>query len=301
MPPLLPGSTLVPRAARAAGALPRGGPGTARGLQRRRGRSEENVELEWFDRVRAGFECDLLAAKSDAGRRSPLPVFIVGIPRSGTTLVEQILASHPSVHGAGELDDLPQRAEQLRAGAIAFPESVRSLPAARLARFGKTYTVGLRRRTLGVARITNKAVAQFLDLELIHLALPEARIIHVTRDALDTCFSCYSTLFLVGQHYTYDLGELGRYYRAYADLMSHWREVLPPGRMLEISYAAVVADVETAARRLVAFCGLKWDPRCLAFHESQRPVLTASAAQCGDRSTKARAADRAPTASTSAR
>ena len=121
--------------------------------------------------------------------------------------------------------------------------------------------------------------SNFLHAGLIHLVLPNARIIHAVRDPMDTCISCFSKLFAAGQHYTYDLAELGRYYRHYQALMQHWRRVLPPGRILDVRYEDVVADLEGQARGIIAHCGLEWDVRCLTFHETQRPVRTASATQ----------------------
>jgi tetratricopeptide (TPR) repeat protein len=242
---------------------------------------DEPQELRLFDRIRAVFERSLIEAKAGAGYRSPLPVFVVGMPRSGTTLVEQILASHPSVHGAGELPDFGREVAKLPPcpEGMPFLENVRQLSPGALLGLGKAYVLGLRRRSRSAARIVDKDIYQFHYLGLISLALPEARIIHVTRNPLDTCFSCYATTFQDGQYFTYDLAELGRYYRGYARLMAHWRDVLHADRFLEVSYESIVADLETEARRLVAFCGLAWDPRCLAFHETQRPVLTASVAQ----------------------
>ena len=114
---------------------------------------------------------------------------------------------------------------------------------------------------------------------LIHLALPNAAIIHTIRDPVDTCLSCFSKMFAEEQGHTYDLAELGRYYRHYQALMAHWHRVLPTGRILDVRYEDVVADLEGQARRIVAHCGLDWDPRCLAFHQTERPVLTASATQ----------------------
>jgi hypothetical protein len=114
---------------------------------------------------------------------------------------------------------------------------------------------------------------------LIGLALPKARIIHAVRDPVDTCISCFSKLFTAEQNHTYDLGELGRYYRRYQKLMAHWRRVLPQGAMLELRYEDVVADLEGSARRIIAHCGLDWDARCLDFHRTERLVRTASATQ----------------------
>ena len=251
-------------------------------LRRAQVRYDEAEALNWFAQIRAVFDRALLDSKAGAGYPSPLPVFVVGMPRSGTTLVEQLLASHPSVHGAGEINDMEEQVARLRAGAdrtIGYPACVPLLSPGQLQAFGKAYTSGLRRRAPRALRITDKTVSQVAYLGLIHLALPEARIVYVQRNPLDICFSCYSLLFDHGQHFSYDQGELGRYCRAYIELMAHWRALLPPDRFLEVRYEAVIADPETEARRLIDFCGLDWDPRCLAFHETQRPVLTASAAQ----------------------
>jgi tetratricopeptide (TPR) repeat protein len=251
-------------------------------LNRRQIAYDETQMHDTFERIQATFDRRLIDAKAGAGDRSPVPVFVVGMIRSGTTLIEQILASHPSVHGAGELPDFSRLVHQLRAGpadSIEYPECVPALPGDRLRDLGRDYIDGLRRRAPEALRITDKMPSHFMYLGLIHLALPRARIIHVMRSPLDTCLSCYSKLFVQGQHFTYDLGELGRYYRHYAGLMAHWRGLLPPERLLEINYEAVVGDLETEARKLVRFCGLPWDPRCLAFHDTQRPVRTASAIQ----------------------
>jgi hypothetical protein len=144
---------------------------------------------------------------------------------------------------------------------------------------GTRYLAEIERLAPDFIRITDKMPMNFMYAGLIHLALPNATIIHTVRDPVDTCLSCFSKLFTEGQYYTYDLAELGRYYRHYQALMAHWHRVLPPGRILDIRYEEVVADLEGQARRIIAHCGLNWDPRCLAFHQTQRPVLTASAAQ----------------------
>jgi hypothetical protein len=148
-----------------------------------------------------------------------------------------------------------------------------------LRKLGERYIAEMTRLAPGATLIIDKTASNFLFAGLIHLALPQARIIHVVRDPLDTCVSCFSKLFAIGQNYTYDLAELGRYYRRYQALMEHWRQVLPEERILEVSYEAIVADFEAEARRMVAHCGLEWDARCLMFHESTRSVRSASAAQ----------------------
>jgi hypothetical protein len=204
------------------------------------------------------------------------------MPRSGTTLIEQILASHPKIFGAGELQSFSRALSILEApdGAPpSFPEFVPGLPAESLRQVGAHYLNDVRALAPPAERITDKMPGNFPLLGLINLALPNARIIHMRRDPIDTCVSCFSMLFANGHPYSYDLAELGRYYRAYETLMSHWREVLPTGVMLEVRYEDVVADVEHQARQVVAHCGLPWDDRCLAFHETQRAVQTASAVQ----------------------
>jgi len=251
-------------------------------LRRSRIANGGDEALAAFDRVRTVFDRDLIDTMAEAGYRSEIPVFIVGMPRSGTTLVEQILASHPSVHGAGELAHIADRANRLRAGpegAARYPECVRLLPPNAFHALGKTYVAELRRRAHRAVRITDKAVSHYWHVGLIRLALPDARIIHVRRNPLDNCLSLFTNWFAEGQDFSYDLGELGRYYRGYAGLMTHWRDVLPTDNFLEVRYEDVVADLETEARRLVAFCGLDWDPACLAFHETDRPIMTASVVQ----------------------
>jgi tetratricopeptide (TPR) repeat protein len=250
-------------------------------LKRARIDYDEARMFGYFDRIRATFDRDLIRTKT-GGCPSALPVFVVGMPRSGTTLIEQILASHPDVYGAGELADLGWMAGRMRdasGNAIRYPEDMPALTPDQLRGFGKTYVEGLEARAPDTKRVTDKMPANFLFLGLIHLALPGARIIHVMRDPRDTCLSCYSKLFSAPQDFTYDLRELGRYYRKYDELMTHWREVLPKGRMLEVRYEDVVADLDASARRIVDHCGLDWNPACIAFHEAKRPVRTASASQ----------------------
>jgi Sulfotransferase family len=143
----------------------------------------------------------------------------------------------------------------------------------------QTYLARLPALAEGQIRIVDKMPANFLHIGLIRLALPNARIIHTMRDPVDTCVSCYSKLFGSGQLFTFELAELGRYYRLYTQMMAHWRSVLPPGGMLDVSYEEVVDDLEGQARRLIEYCGLPWDDRCLSFHKTVRPVKTASTVQ----------------------
>ncbi|MGH9467189.1 MAG: tetratricopeptide repeat-containing sulfotransferase family protein [Terriglobales bacterium] len=243
---------------------------------------EEAATLGGMARIPQVFTTSLLAARQGAGDRSDVPVFIVGMPRSGTTLVEQILASHAAVHGAGERTELAQAVAHLNAerlGATRFPEAAWTLSDTALRDMGAIYVATLRSLAPAAARITDKMPGNFLYLGLIRLMLPNARIIHVHRDPVDTCLSCFSKLFVGMQPFTYDLAELGRYYRAYERLMAHWRQVLPADILLDVEYEALVDDVEQQARRTVAHCGLAWDPACLEFHKTSRPVHTASMVQ----------------------
>jgi tetratricopeptide (TPR) repeat protein len=251
-------------------------------LKRRTISYDEAATLAGLERLRALFTPDFLRARAGAGAPGATPVFIVGMPRSGTTLIEQILASHPLVFGAGEIECLPQAVAALtaRAGAAGEPaELLGSLGADGWRALGEDYLHATQALAPAALRISDKLPLNFLHVGLIHLALPEARIVHVRRDPLDTCLSCFSKVFTGNQPFAYDLAELGRYYRAYQTLMAHWRELLPDGVMLELDYEAVVADLESQARRLVAHCGLAWDAACLAFHQTARPVRTASLVQ----------------------
>jgi len=247
----------------------------------------ETTTLGLFDRIAAVFTRDLIASKSGSGDPSAMPIFVLGMPRSGTTLVEQIIASHPMVHGAGELQALSDAIPTARGrdgNTIPFPEFVPALDASALRQIGGRYVAVARELTTkGKApqaeRLTDKMPMNYLLIGLIHLALPNAKIIHTIRDPVDTCLSCFSKLFAGEQNHTYNLGELGRYYKRYEQLMKHWRRVLPQGRMLDVRYEDVVADLEGQARRIIAYCGLPWDERCLSFYETDRPVQTASVTQ----------------------
>ena len=243
---------------------------------------DEASVLGYFDRIRNVVTADLVRAKAGSGASTRKPIFVLGMPRSGTTLVEQILASHPRVAGAGELKDLNDTVNSVRGAdgkTAPFPEFLPVLSGNDLARIGETYAAKLARHAPSAERITDKMPSNFYFLGLIHLALPGAKIIHTNRNPVDTCVSCFSKLFAGEQSQTYDLGELGRYYRAYHGLMAHWRQVLPAGAFLDVTYEEVVADTEGQARRILDFCGLAWDAKVLDFHRTERPVKTASSSQ----------------------
>ena len=239
---------------------------------------DEAATLGFFERTRTGFTAELMRRHQGVGEPSPVPVFILGMPRSGSTLVEQILATHPKVYGAGEIDDF-ERAMGDVAGATHVRENNSVVSGEQFRQLGANYLDRIRAAAPEAERITNKTPENFRYIGLIHLALPNARIIHTRRDPVDTCVSCFEHWFVRNLQYTYDLGELGRYYRAYQTMMAHWRTVVPEGVILDLEYEELVADPERQARRIVAHCGLEWDARCLDFHKTERAVRTASTSQ----------------------
>jgi tetratricopeptide (TPR) repeat protein len=211
-------------------------------------------------------------------RLSEVPVFVVGMPRSGSSLLEEILASHPQVHGGGELLQLRSLFERGFANGAGANGAGAAAPGVDSS-IAEAVCDKLQRVSPHAQRIVDKDLANFLYLGVIHRIFPRARIIHCRRDPLDTCFSAYSRLFVGNWEFTYDLGELGRYYRGYHGLMAHWREMLPGGTFLEIDYEALVAEPENETRRVLDFLGLPWHEACLRFFETRRRVGTASFAQ----------------------
>jgi tetratricopeptide (TPR) repeat protein len=256
--------------------------GEGNSLKRAQLAYDEEEALSQLGLISTTFTPELIQQKSGGGYRSETPVFIVGMPRSGTTLVEQILASHSKVFGAGEIETFSQVIVQFRSQnsvAASFPEMVSAMSLEALHHLGSNYIELTKSAAPAVERIVDKLPQNFKYVGLIHLALPNARIIHVRRDPLDTCFSCFSLLFSGDQSFTYDLGELGRYYLGYATLMQHWRRVLPHSVMIDVQYEDLVADLDGQARAIVDHCGLEWEDACLAFHQTQRQVKTASSVQ----------------------
>jgi tetratricopeptide (TPR) repeat protein len=215
------------------------------------------------------------AAHAPGGQR--VPIFVVGMPRSGTTLIEQVLAGHPDVLGAGELRTLGELATTL-------PEAVpagadRAAWLGRLRALGEEYLARVWHASGARRFVVDKMPGNYRYLGLIPLMIPGARLISVRRDPLDTCLSCYATPFREGHEYSNDLRLLARQYLRYQRLMQHWAAVLPAGGLIEVSYEAVVADLPGEARRMLDYVGLPWDENCLTFHESRRAVRTASVAQ----------------------
>ncbi len=236
-------------------------------------------ELEAIARI---FTADAMARLAGKGDPSPTPVFVVGMPRSGTTLVEQILASRPGVFGAGETAAFPESvAAQTLAGGrpLAFPEGLARLSAKALGELGGRYAARLAAAAPDAAHVVDKRPDNFRFLGLIHLALPKARLIVTRRDARDTCVSCFTKLFGAGAPYSFDLGELGRYHRAFDQLAAHWLEVLPKSALLEVRYEDLVADLDGQARRILAHVDIEPPRGPIDFHRTERRIRTASALQ----------------------
>jgi len=253
-----------------------------RGNQVRPGRWDAAAHALRHDRIMTVFTPQLMTSLGDAGNQSQLPVFIVGMPRSGSTLIEQIIDAHPQAHGAGELLALPDVVASMNitiGSTLAFPDCVADLARGDLPSLGKSYLDQVRTMAPRVSRICDKQLASYELVGLIALIFPRARIIHSRRDPLDTCLSCYVQKFPPGSPaYTEDLHNLGLAYNAYASLAAHWRGLLGD-RILEVDYEGLIEDQEGVSRRLIEYIGLPWDERCLRFYETGRAVTTLSHAQ----------------------
>jgi hypothetical protein len=206
-------------------------------------------------------------------------VFIVGMPRSGTSLVEQILASHPNVHGAGELSDIIKLAYEYIPFTLGlkepYPHCVGSLTQNQIDQCAQKYLARIEQFSSDAVRITDKMPQNFLYLGLIGQLFPRARIIHCSRHPLDTALSIYFQQFIEAHTYSFDLENIGHYYNEYRRLMQHWKNILDIP-ILDISYQNLVEDFEGTCRRMVGFLDLEWDERCLQFHRSERKIATAS-------------------------
>ncbi|MHB8256708.1 MAG: tetratricopeptide repeat protein [Acidiferrobacterales bacterium] len=238
----------------------------------------EQEVVHQFDAILAAFAPARIGNRPRASNRSRLPVFIVGMPRSGTSLVEQILASHPLVHGAGELIDIFDIASQLPStlGTRRFyPNCVDDLSRKSVDSIAQKHLDRLGRLSRDVMRVTDKMPHNFMYLGLIDLLFPGARIIHCMRDPVDTCLSIYFQRFNDFHAYARDLTSLGRYYRQYLRLMAHWKKVLRIP-LMEVQYEDLVENQEVISRKMIEFCELEWDDRCLRFHETGRFVTTPS-------------------------
>jgi hypothetical protein len=228
------------------------------------------------------FSREFLGAHAGEGFDSEAPIFIVGLPRSGSTLIEQILASHSQVEGTRELSILGEIAVstgRYRGEDGQYPLAVRELRDRDFRAYGQQYIEETRvYRSTNRPRFTDKLPNNFAHVGFAHLILPRARVINARRHPLDSCLGNYKQLFARGQTFTYDMNELALYYRTYHETMKHWHEVLP-GKVLDVHYEDTVGDLEAQVRRILAHCGLPFEEACLRFHETQRAVRTASSEQ----------------------
>jgi hypothetical protein len=256
-----------------------------RGKRRKRKSIDYSIDtdLALFQRAKHVCSEDFLE-RAAAGFDSAEPIFIVGLPRTGTTLVERILSSHPQVFSAGELANFSlavKRAAGTKSNLVLDVETLEAAAHVDFGKVGRDYLDSTRPRTGHTARFIDKMPLNFLYAGLIHRALPRAKIICLRRNPLDSCLSNYRQLFSTAfsyYNYSYDLLDTGRYYVAFDALARHWAAAIPTN-YCEVQYEAVVEDAEREARRLLAFCDLPWDPACLSFHENAAPVSTASSVQ----------------------
>lgn len=243
---------------------------------------DEAATFAFFDRIKEVFSRDFLASRPSEGNPSTAPLFIIGMPRSGSTLVEQILSSHPDVFGAGEIKVFSRQLHGLRSRFPAlpkYPDIALKMNDAQYRIVADGYLAAVSQLAPKALKITDKLLTNYYFAGMLHIMFPNARFIHTKRNPVDTCLSGFTKLFKDDMPHSYDLGELGRYYRKYESLMAHWESVLPEGVLKTVAYENVVGDLDTAAREIVEFAGLPWNDACLAFHKSERPVKTASVVQ----------------------
>ena len=233
------------------------------------------------DRIIEVFSREFLEAREGWGDPDPAPILIVGLPRSGSTLIEQILASHSRVEGTMELPDLARTIGELSRrspGRSEYPEATRDMDPASARALGQHYIRATRRYRTDKPYFIDKMPNNFPSVGFLHLILPNAKIIDARRHPLDSCLGSYKQLFFKGQSFTYDQFELGHYYLQYRRMMDHWAEVLP-GKVLEVNYEEMVVDQEGQTRRILDHCGLPWEDQCLRFYETERAINTASSEQ----------------------
>jgi tetratricopeptide (TPR) repeat protein len=250
-------------------------------------RAEIRYDPEAFERniQRQAELCtrEFFAARQGQGSPDQSPIFIVGLPRAGSTLIEQILASHSAVEGTKELADIPRLVQQLNGresdgSKRGYPAVLADLDAEQLQRLGESFIADTKIYRQGKPFFIDKMPNNFRHIGLIHLILPNAKIIDARREPMACCFSNFKQLFASGQEFTYALEDIGRYYRTYVELMAHWDSVLPD-RILRVQHEAVVDDLETNVRRIIEFCGLDFEPQCVEFYKTERSIRTASSEQ----------------------
>ena len=233
-------------------------------------------------RLREVCSAEFFNERKGWGCNSPAPIFVVGMPRAGSTLLEQILASHSQVEGTTELANVPRLVSNLsgrdRMGEPPYPRVLQELPEEQFRRFGEEYLRDTLDYRTGKPRFIDKMPNNFRNIGLIHLMLPNARIIDARRDAMDCCFSNFKQLYARGHQFAYSQEDIGRYYSSYVEMMEHWDAVLP-GRVLRVNHDDVLADLEGSVRRILDYCGLPFEQACLEFHKTERRVHTASSEQ----------------------
>jgi len=251
-------------------------------LMRRKAEKYDPVENETgMEKSISVFSKDLFEKHATAGNPDSAPIFIVGLPRSGSTLIEQILASHSMVDGTHELSELTQAVKNIRKGAAnqdRYPDNITNLSPDQLAAIGQDYIASTKKYRSDAPHFIDKNPNNFVLIGLLRLVLPNAKIINARRHPLDSCFGTYKQLFAAGQPFSYDLTELGEYYVQYQRLLDYWHQQLP-GFVLDVHYEQVVADLKTQVRRILDFCGLPFEQSCLRFHETERAIKTASSEQ----------------------
>lgn len=256
------------------------------GARIRRRHTDYDVEddVRIFDSIISAFTAEEVSARGARGFECDAPIFVLGMPRTGSTLVERIISSHSKVETAGELNDFAIELVSLvkERNSCAAPHRL-ALPAAALdvdmRELGRRYIEAAAEKRAGAPRFIDKLPLNSLYAGLIHLALPQAKIVHVSRSPMDACFAMYKYLFKNAYPFSYDLREIALYYSRYLKLMDHWRALLPAGRIYDVSYEALVADQEGQSKAMIAALDLEWETGCLDFHENKSAAMTGSASQ----------------------
>ncbi len=232
----------------------------------------------FFDKTLGVFTPEFFLKHTDTGIDTTLPVFVIGMPRSGTSLVEQIIASHPMAYGAGELQSMRQIAHRLSMhtkSSLPYPDCMPEVDRETYDGYGKSYTDSLAKKSPKAIRIVDKMPYNFLYVGLIHLMMPSARIIHCRRNALDVCTSIFNQNFTTGNEYAFDLSSIGAYYKNYESVMAHWEKVLP-GKVISIDYEALIDDPDRISQQIITAAGLPWHQDCANFQNAETSVRTAS-------------------------
>lgn len=244
---------------------------------------KEDDTKAFFEDIKAIFTKDIFGKdRPFEGLETEKPVFVLGMPRSGSTLTEQIISSHPQAFGAGEIKTLARSIGALRSkfpNVPRYPAMVGKMNVNHYKLIGELYLEYIDKVGGDALRVTDKMLSNYYFVGLLNLIFPKAKVINIVRNPVDTCLSAYTKLFKDDMPHSYDLGEMGRYYMMYEDIIAHWNKVLPKGYMMQVNYEDVVNDTEGKAKELIDFVGLPWDDACVNFHKSKRPIKTASVVQ----------------------